>query len=164
MPMVRSSLLAATLAGPALAQQVQDCDEIPPVTSLVEPWEETSLSIGAGAIRLALLHGTQDEGVTLLVLTLPPPEPGGEDDGAAATSEGPPPPPPVPRCRLVTEGGLGFAGLDIGAIETDEDAEAATLTAAIPALGFIPESTQLEERTLTLTFGVTDDSLVADLD
>jgi hypothetical protein len=61
----------------------------------------------------------------------------------------------------VSEGGLGWAVLDIAGLEATEDAGAATLTATIPALRFIPESTELEELTLSLTFGVADDSLVA---
>ena len=48
-------------------------------------------------------------------------------------------------------------------MDTEEDAEAATLTATIPALRFVPESTELEELTLSLTFGVRDDSLAAAL-
>ena len=68
------------------------------------------------------------------------------------------------RCRIVTEGGLGFAGLDVGVVETSEDPEAATLTATIPALRFVPESTELEQLVLSLTFGVRDDSLVAALE
>ncbi|TNC70324.1 hypothetical protein [Rubellimicrobium roseum] len=150
----RTGLLGlALLAGPALAQEVADCGETPPVTALVEPWEETSASLGAGAIRLALLHAEGEEGVRLLVLTLPPPDP-----------EEARPEPPVPRCRIVTEGGLGFAGLDLAGLEVEENPETATLTVTIPSLGFIPESTALEERALSLTFGVRDDALAAALE
>jgi len=147
------------LAAPACAQQVDDCDAVPPVTDLVEPWEETSASLGEGAIRLALIHGEGEEGVRLLVLTLPPVEEGAEEAPAAEPLAAPP-----RRCRIITEGGLGFAGLDIASLETFEDPEAATLTARVPALRFVPESTELEELALSLTFGVRDDSLVATLE
>jgi hypothetical protein len=144
---------------------VEDCDGVPPVTDLVEPWEETSVALGDGAIRLALVHGEGEEGVRLLVLTLPPVEapPEGEEGGAEEAA-------PLDdlalprRCRIVTEGGLGFAGLDVGAVETAEDPEAATLTATIPALRFVPESTELEELALSLTFEVRDDSFLATLE
>jgi hypothetical protein len=164
--------LLVLVASPAMAQQVADCDGVPPVTELVEPWEETSTALGAGAIRLALLHGEGQEGVKLLVLTLPPveEEPEGEAAGTeegeaeAAAPPGEPLAPPPRRCRIVTEGGLGFAGLDLAGVETEEDAEAATLTVWVPALRFVPESTELEELTLSLTFGVGDDSLAAALE
>lgn len=159
------------LASPALAQQVAECDGIPPVTELVEPWEETSVLLGAGAIRLALLHGADEEGVRLLVLTLPPvEEEAGDNEGGAEGGLVEAAPPvedlaPLPRrCRIVSEGGLGFAALDVGAVATTEDAEAATLTTTIPALRFVPESTELEELELRLTFGVRDDSLLAVLE
>jgi hypothetical protein len=146
-----AALLAA--ATPAAAATVEGCGAPPDVTSLVEPWEETSVSLGDGAIRLALLHGNREEGVSLLVLTLPPLGEGPEPAEGA---------PPVERtCRVVGEGGTGFAVIDVGGVEATEDPEAATLTARLPALRFVPESTELEEVTLTLTFGVADDSLVA---
>jgi hypothetical protein len=147
------------MASPAMAQQVADCDGVPPVTELVEPWEETSVALGAGAIRLALLHGEDEEGVRLLVLTLPPVEEGAEEE----PPEGPPPA-PERRCRIVAEGGLGFAVLEVGAAEVAEDPEAATLTARLPALRFVPESTELEELTLVLAFGVGDDSLAVTIE
>lgn len=138
----------AVLASPAAAQSVAECDA-PPVTALIEPWEETTAVLGAGAIRVAAVE--DEGGVALLILTLPPV--GAEADEAA--------PPPARRCRLVAEGGIGFASLDVPGLATSEDAEAATLTATIPALRFVPESTELEEVTLRLTFGVADDSLEA---
>ena len=151
--------LAAT---PAFAQQVADCAEPPPVTALVEPWEETSATLGAGAIRLALLHGGPEEDVSLLVLTLPPVEEPGPEE-AAVPEPAVPPPPPERRCRIVTEGGSGFAVLDVAG-EIAEDPEAGTLTARLSALRFIPESSELEEVTLVLTFGVADDSLAAEIE
>ena len=151
---VGSSLWLLLLALPAGAQQVEDCPEPPPVTALVEPRDETGAILGEGAIGLALLHGEGQEGVSLLVLTLPP-----EDDQQAGAS--PTPPPPPRRCRIVVEGGLGWAVLDIAGLEVTEDPDVATLSATIPALRFIPESTELEELTLSLTFGVADDALVA---
>lgn len=147
-------------AAPAVAQQVADCAEPPDVTALVEPWEETSASLGAGAIRLALLQDGPEGEVSLLVLTLPPveePAPGEETEPAV------PPPPPERRCRIVTEGGSGFAVLDVLG-EIEEDPETRTLTARLSALRFIPESSELEEVTLVLTFGVADDSLSAAID
>lgn len=150
----RAACLLILVAGPALGQTVADCPDAPPVTELVEPWEETSAVLGAGAIRLALLHGRGQEGVRLLALTLPPP---GEVPEAA-------PPAPERRCRIVAEGGLGFAGLDLTAVAVAEDPEAATLTARLPALRFIPESSELEELTLVLTFGVRDGSLGAEVE
>ena len=156
----------ALLASPACAQQAAECDGVPPVTELVEPWEETSVLLGAGAIRLALLHGEGEEGVRLLVLTLPPVEEeavvAGEAEAEVPTEADPALPPR--RCRIVSEGGLGFAALDVAAVTTAEDAAAATLTATIPVLRFVPESTELEELTLSLTFGVSDDSLAAALE
>ena len=156
------ALSLVLLAAPAWAQEVSDCDGVPPVTDLVEPWEETSVSLGSGAIRLALVHGEGEEGVRLLVLTLPPVEEPAGEDGEAEVA-GPPAPPPR-RCRIVTEGGLGVAAIEVGAVATSEDPEAATLTAAIPALRFVPESTELEELVLSLTFGVGDGSLVAGIE
>jgi hypothetical protein len=154
------------LASPVCAQQVADCEEVPPVTDLVEPWEETGVLLGDGAIRLALLHGAGEEGVKLLVLSLPPVEVGTESEETGPDEEVPPEEalaPPQRHCRIVAEGGLGFAALDITRVVTEEDPEAATLTATLPALRFVPESTELEELTLRLTFGVRDDSLVAEL-
>jgi hypothetical protein len=147
------------LAAPAFAQQVTDCAEPPDVTALVEPWEETSATLGAGAIRLALLQDGPDGDVSLLVLTLPPVEEPGPEE-TAEPEPAVPPPPFERRCRIVTEGGSGFAVLDIVG-EIAEDPEARTLTARLSALRFIPESTELEEVTLVLTFGIADDSLAA---
>lgn len=158
---VRLGLPVLLLAAPAAAQQVADCGEVPPVTALVEPWEETGAVLGEGAIRLALLHGEQEEGERLLVLTLPPQEEVGEAEAEAPLG---PLPPPERRCRIVTEGGLGFALLDVAGIEAVEDPGAATLTARVPALRFVPESTELEELVLSLTFGARDGSLVAALE
>jgi hypothetical protein len=158
---MRSVLPAALalLASPGLAQQVADCDEPPLVTALIEPWEETTATLGSGALRLALLQGEPGEEVRLLVLSLPPMEvpPEREETGSAPAEA---PPPAEKHCRIVTEGGAGFAVLDVVG-EVTEDPEARTLTARLPALRFIPESSELEEVTLVLTFGVTDDSLAA---
>lgn len=149
-------------AAPAYAQQVVDCAEPPDVTALFEPWEETSANRGAGAIRLALLQDGPEGEVNLLVLTLPPvEEPGSEE--AAGPEPAVPPPPPERRCRIVTEGGSGFAVLDVAG-EIEEDPEARTLTARLSALRFIPESSELEEVTLVLTFGVADDALAATIE
>lgn len=153
---MRAALLVLLACGPAAAQEVADCDPAPPVTALVEPWEDTSASLGGGAIRLALLHG-EAEGVALLALTLPPVE----ADADAEAPADPAAPPPPPRCRVVSEGGIGFAALDLAALAATEDPAAATLTARVPALRFVPESTELEEVVLALTFGVADDSLLA---
>lgn len=151
------AVLAAAVAAPALSQQVVACREVPPVTALVEPWEETTALLGEGAIRLALLE--EEGGQGLLVLTLPTLE---EVEMAAGAAEpGLPPPLPERRCRIVTEGGIGFAVLEVARIEASEDPEAATLTARVPALRFVPESSELEEVTLVLTFGVGDDSVLA---
>jgi hypothetical protein len=141
-------------ASPGLAQQVADCGEPPPVTALIEPWEETTATLGSGAIRLAVLHGDPGEEVRLLVLTLPPPEaPADEGTGEGVR--------PVERhCQIVTEGGAGFAVLDVVG-EVTEDPEARTLMARLSALRFVPETSELEEVTLVLTFGVADDSLLA---
>ncbi len=153
------SVILCLVAAPAFAQQVADCAEPPAVTALVEPWEEASATLGAGAIRLALLQDGPEGEVSLLVLTLPPveePAPGEETEPEAAV----PPPPPERRCRIVTEDGSGFAVLDVAG-KIEEDPEAGTLTARLSALRFIPESSELEEVTLVLTFGVADDSLAA---
>lgn len=158
-PLVCAPLLLAAIAPPALAGKVEDCAAVPPVTALVEPWEETSATLGAGAIRLALLGRVEGaEGVGLVVLTLPPEPPEGGDGAAPA----PPGPPPERRCRIVSEGAIGFASIDLSDPKVTEDEEVATLTADLPALRFIPESTELEEVTLRLTFGVRDDSLTAE--
>ena len=151
----RNSLALALLAGPALAQDVADCDPAPPMTALVEPWEETTAVLAGGAVRLAVIEAAQGS-VELIVLTLPPvAEPAEGEEGAA-------PAPPVPRrCRAVTEGGIGFATLDLAGLQTAEDPEAATFTATLPALRFVPESSDLEEVTLRLVFGVADDALAA---
>ncbi len=160
------SLAAVVAAGPAFAQEVADCGEGPPITALIEPWEETTASLAEGAVRLAVIEAAQGS-VALVVLTLPPPEipdaPAPDADAAAAGPiEAPPQADAVPRrCRLVTEGGIGFATLEMSGIETTEDAEAATFTATVPALRFVPESSELEEVTLRLTFGVADDTLTA---
>jgi hypothetical protein len=141
----------ALLAAPAAAQSVAEC-EPPPVTALLEPWEETTSTLGAGSIRVAAIE--DEGGVALLVLTLPPVgEEGGEPEVPAER-----------RCRLVAEGGIGFASLNVTGLGVTEDAEAATLTATVPALRFVPESSELEEVTLRLTFGVADDSLEAALE
>ena len=147
---------------PAFAQQVADCAEPPDVTALVEPWEETSVTLGAGAIRLALLQDGPEGEVSLLVLTLPPVEEPGLEE-TAEPEPAVPLPPPERRCRIVTEGGSGFAVLDVAG-EIEEDPEARTLTARLSALRFIPESSELEEVTLVLTFGVVDDSLSASIE
>jgi hypothetical protein len=156
--------LLALAASPALAQQVADCVEPPPVTALIEPWEETTSTLGAGAIRLALLHGEPGEGARLLVLTLPPVEPSAEGEGSdGGGSQDTAPVPPQRRCRIVTEGGPGFALLDVVG-EVVEDPQAGTLTARLPGLRFIPESSALEEVALVLTFGVADGSLLAEVE
>lgn len=140
-------VLACSVPGAAAAQVVMGCDPVPPVTALIEPWEETAAALAEGAVRLAVLEG--EEGARrLLVLTLPPP-----GDAPEAV--------PERRCRIVAEGGLGFADLDLGGLEAIEDEAAATLTARLPGLGFVPESTELLPLTLVLTFGVADGALVA---
>ncbi len=162
---MRSSLaLALLLPTAGGAQEVQDCGPMPTVADLIEPWEDTSAALAEGAVRLAVLEG--EEGTRrLLVLTLPPPEPAAE--GApeptpdATVASDPEAPPPERRCRVVAEGALGFADLDLAGLDASEDPEAGTLTVRVPALGFVPESTELLPQTLVLTFGVADDSLAA---
>jgi len=148
------------LAAPAFGQEVADCATAPPVTELVEPWEETTALLGDGAIRVALLEDEAGQG--LLILTLPTVEEVETAEGEA--QPGGPPSFPERRCRIVTEGGAGFALLAVAGIEVMEDPEAATLTARVPALRFVPESSELEEVTLVLTFGVGDDSLRAEVE
>jgi hypothetical protein len=133
-------------AAPAAAQAVRPCDPPPPLTALVEPWEDTSAVLAEGAVRLAAILD-EAASVELVVLTLPPP-------GAEAG-------PSDRTCRIVAEGGIGFAALDLGAMQAAEDAATATYTLRVPGLRFVPESSELEEVTLVLTFGVGDDSLAA---
>lgn len=152
--------LLLLLAAPALGQEIADCATAPPITELVEPWEETTALLGEGAIRVALLEDEAGQG--LLILTLPTIE-----EVEAAEGEAQPgalPSFPERRCRIVTEGGAGFALLAVTGIEVAEDPGAATLTARVPALRFVPESSELEEVTLVLTFGVGDDSLRAEVE
>ncbi|NAZ38086.1 hypothetical protein [Rubellimicrobium sp. CFH 75288] len=155
----RNSLSALALLAPAplAAQAVAECDPAPPVTALVEPWEETSRALADGAVRVAVIEDGAG-GVDLLVLTLPP-LPESEPD-----PDLPPPPQPPRRCRLVSEGGIGFAALDLEGIETAENPDLALFDLRLPALRFVPESSELEEVTLRLTFGVADDSLSAEVE
>ncbi len=184
------ALALALLPGAGRAQEVGGCDPAPPVTDLIEPWEDTTAALAEGAVRLAVLEG--EEGTRrLLALTLPPPEPAAEGalqsapqgapgatgEGAAEAPEAiadapvdatvasdPEAPPPERRCRIVAEGALGFADLDLAGLDASEDPEAGTLTVRVPALGFVPESTELRPQTLVLTFGVADGSLAAALE
>lgn len=145
------------LALPVGAQEVAECDPPPSIAALVEPWEDTSAVLAEGAVRLAVIEAGQGA-VALVVLTLPPP------DGEAGADRAAPAAPPPRRCRLVIEGGLGFAGVDLAGLATVEDPAAGTFTATLPALRFVPESTDLEEVALVLTFGVADDSLRASIE
>lgn len=163
----RNSLAALALGtAPALAAEVIPCDPVPAVTALREPWEETTRVLAGGAVRLAVIEDSLG-GADLLVLTLPPPPPPPE---APETPEGEEPaeilsdpaaPPPGRTCRLVVEGGMGFASIDLAGLLSEERPEAALFRLQIPALRFIPESSELEEVTLILSFGVLDDSLTA---
>ncbi len=170
--------LALLLPTAGWAQEVQDCDPVPTVADLIEPWEDTAAALAEGAVRLAVLEG-EEGSRRLLVLTLPPPEPvsdpasdavpeaapgaaSGNGAGPDATlASDPAAPPPERRCRIVAEGALGFADLDLAGLDASEDPEAATLIVRVPALGFVPESTELLPQTLVLTFGVADQSLAA---
>ena len=153
------------LAAPLAAQDVTDCDPPPSVLDLVEPWEETAAVLAEGAVRVAVIEAGRGV-VQLMVLTLPPvpaPAEGAQEALPETPAETPAEPPPR-RCRLVAEGGLGFASLDLAGLATQEDAEAGTFALSVPALLFIPESSELQEAMLRLTFGVADDSLAALLD
>jgi hypothetical protein len=168
----RNSLVALALGtAPALAADVIPCNPVPPVTALQEPWEETTRVLAGGAVRLAVIEDSLG-GADLLVLTLPPPPPPPEappSETAEAPADEPPAeilsdpaaPPPERTCRLVVEGGMGFAALDLASIAAEEAPEEALFRLRVPALRFIPESTELEEVTLVLSFGVLDDGLSA---
>ena len=154
------ALLLAVLPLPALAQEVVPCDPAPPVTALIEPWEETTAALAGGAVRLAVIEG-EEGSRRLLVLTLPPADAGVASDSTAPPTASPTAPPPERRCRIVTGAGLGFADLDLAGLAAEEDAGAGTLTLRLPGLGFLPESTELIPETLVLTFTVADDGLAA---
>lgn len=152
--------LLLPLATPALGQGVTECATAPPITELVEPWEETTALLGDGAIRVALLEDEAGQG--LLVLTLPTIE-----ELESAQSEavpGRPPPILERRCHIVTEGEAGFALIDVAGLAVVQGTGAEALTTRVPALRFIPESTELEEVTLVLTFGLADGSLLAEIE
>lgn len=165
----RNSLAALALGtAPALAAEVIPCDPVPAVTALREPWEETTRVLAGGAVRLAVIEDSLG-GADLLVLTLPPPpappdsatEAEVEDGEAVEILSDPAAPLPGRTCRLVVEGGMGFASIDLAGLLSEERPEAALFRLQIPALRFIPESSELEEVTLILSFGVLDDSLTA---
>ena len=155
-----NSLALLVAAAPLAAQEILPCDPVPPVTALQEPWEETTRVLAEGSVRVAVI---EDElgGADLLVLTLPPPPPPSEGEGPAETFSDPAAPPPERTCRLVAEGGMGFAALDLAGLSAEERPEEAAFVLRVPALRFIPESTELEEVTLVLTLGVLDDTLSA---
>ena len=64
---------AAAMAGPAVAQQVRDCDWLASAWNLAEPWEENTRTFANGAVRLALLDAIEPGAVPFHLLVLSPP-------------------------------------------------------------------------------------------
>lgn len=129
-----STLALSLLAAPAVAQQVQPCDNAP-AESIAEPWEENIASYAEGQLRVAVLDMIEPAGGALKLLVISPPR---DEVGYR-------------QCRVIQAGnGLGFYNLDFAERRAGYD-PARGLTLTLPAQHYLPEDPEGGWYELSLT-------------
>lgn len=116
-----ATLALSLLAAPAVAQQVQPCDNAP-AESIAEPWEENIASYAEGQIRVAALDMIEPAGGALKLLVISPPR---DELGFR-------------QCRVIGADGIGFYNLDFAKRRASYD-PARGLTLTLPAQHYLPE-------------------------
>ena len=99
-----AALLALTLAAPAAAQEVMDCDWQAGAASIAEPWDENTETFANGDVRIALLDTVEPALGWAYLLVLSPPY---DELG-------------IRQCRVIgAEENMGFPGLDFRSLAAD---------------------------------------------
>jgi hypothetical protein len=137
--------LALLSATPVTAQAVMPCDWQANAQALVEPWEETSRQFANGAVRVALLDTIEPAAGAFYLLVLSPPY---DDVGGR-------------QCKVIGAApGIGFAGLDFGALASGYD-PARGLTLQMPVTLFMPEDGTTRATLLNVTVNQSTGNVIA---
>lgn len=147
--MIRILGLFLCLAGPALAQEIGDCDDYrSSVALLAEPWEDNTRVFANGEVRLALIDTFEPAAAAFHLIILSPPY---DELGFGQCA------------RVSFEGGMGFAGLNVAATEAEYDATTG-LTFTIPATRWLPETDSYVDAVLHVTLNQATGAIVAKLE
>ena len=103
--MIRALAALALLAAPAAAQEVLDCDWQAGARNIPEPWEAHTRTFANGQTRLAVLDTVEPAAGAFWLLVLSPPYSELGDR----------------HCAVIGRGGMGFAGIDFGALDAGYD-------------------------------------------
>lgn len=139
--------LGLTLAAPAMAQSVDQCDWASSAFNLVEPWEANSRTFSNGKTRLALLDTIEPGAAAFRLLILSPPydEVGGR------------------QCRVVSLGqGMGFGGMDFGGLHASYD-PATGLQFEVRVQLYNPETSLMDPANLLIVLNQATGEIFTDL-
>jgi hypothetical protein len=141
--------LALCLAAPVFAQEISTCDDWrSSAFALAEPWESTTRLFANGEVRLAMTDTIEPAAAAFHLIILSPPydEVGGR------------------QCAVVsTEGGMGFAGLNVAATKAKYDPTTG-LAFTIPATRWLPETDSYVDAVLHVTLNQATGAITAVLD
>lgn len=129
------SLMLAMLAAPAFAQTAMPCDWQARADSIVEPWEDHSVTFANGEVRVALLDTLEPAASAFFLLILHPPydEVGGRS------------------CSVVgLDDGLGYASIRFDELVAGYDPSRG-LVFDVPAVIYLPEQSFQNSALLTVT-------------
>jgi hypothetical protein len=133
-----------SMASPAVAQTVSECDWQAGAQSIMEPWDDHTKTFAEGAVRLAVLDTLEPAAAAMHLLVLSPPfdEVGGR------------------QCKTIGSGDkVGFSGIRWNALSTKYDPNAG-LIFEVPVSRYDPASggfpTGLLSFTLNQTTGKID--------
>lgn len=141
------AVTATLLAGPALAQEVSDCDWRARADAIAEPWSENTRTFSNGKTRLTLLDTIEPGAASFFLLVMSPPY--GE------TGER--------QCKVIgLEPGIGFGGIDFGHLEAGYD-PAVGLRFSVPAMIYLPEDGFSNPVLLNFTLNQATGTILADM-
>ncbi|MBW4982586.1 hypothetical protein KZZ07_08540 [Mameliella sp. CS4] len=139
-------LLPALAAAQDNIVTVQDCDWQASARNIVEPWEAHSRTFSNGKTRLALMDTIEPAAAWAWMLVLSPPYSELGDR----------------QCKVIGLNGMGFAGMEFGALNADYD-PATGLTFTVPVNVYDPDTAMPATATLRFTLNQATGAIDGDL-
>ncbi|MEO1638442.1 MAG: hypothetical protein AAFU41_04265 [Pseudomonadota bacterium] len=141
------SLLVLGLAGPAISQEVSNCDWRAVPANIAEPWSENTRVFANGAVRVAALDTVEPALGFAYFLVISPPR---DDLG-------------IRQCQLVGgPTGMGFAGMDFDGLAATYD-PAIGLNFEVIVQVYDPETDTTPRRLLSVTVNQATGGVAAQL-
>lgn len=139
-------LLPALAAAQETIVTVQDCDWQASARNIVEPWEAHSRTFSNGKTRLALMDTIEPAAGWAWMLVLSPPYSELGDR----------------QCKVIGLNGMGFAGMEFGALTADYD-PATGLTFTVPVSVYDPATAMPGAATLRFTLNQATGAIDGDI-